>query len=242
MFDPNSAQLVSASFKGETVISGAKLTLWRAMNSTEEIIVNAEGGPKDLPDLNEYHTVVHSWKVTPSADEVRIEADADNVVDTKDHFAVSYTYVIHQNGVLTVHYAVHPQVQARWLPFVGMALQTAPGMNHARWLGLGPLDAYPNENAAAILGLWSEDLPNADLPAVKSTRWAELTPTSGAGLHVEGSPYIRLGDASGLEVLSAVAGRPSKRNRAEFPEQRLDVNDQSSFVGEFNLSLVGAAQ
>ena len=122
----------------------------------------AEGGPKDLPDLNQYHTVVHSWKVTPSADEVRIEAEADYIVDAKDHFAVSYKYLIHQNGVLSVHYVVHPQVQARWLPFVGMALNTATVMNHVRWLGLGPLDAYPNEKAAAILGLWSEDVPKSD--------------------------------------------------------------------------------
>jgi beta-galactosidase len=241
-FDPNSAQLVAASLKGKSVMNGAKLTIWRAMNSTEEIIVNAEGGPKDLPDLNNYHTVVHSWKITPSADEVRIYADADHIVGAKDHISVSYTYVIHQDGVLSVHYVVHPRVQARWLPLVGMALHTTPDMSHVRWLGLGPLDAYPNEKAAAILGLWSEDLPKSDATEVKSSRWAELTQTSGVGLHVEGSPYIRLGDASGFEVLSAVAGRPSKRNRAEFPEQRLDVNDQSSFVGEFNLTLVNVAR
>ena len=122
-----------------------------------------------------------------------------------------------------------------------MTLRTAPEINHLRWLGLGPLDAYPNEKAAAILGVWSQDLSNADANGVKATRWAELTQASGAGVRIAGSPYIRLEGGSGLQALSAVAGRPSKRNRAEDPEQRLDVNPHSSFVGEFNLSLLQAA-
>jgi beta-galactosidase len=241
-FDPRSAQLVSASFKGAPVMSGARPTIWRHMNSTEKIIVDAEGGPKDLPDLNQFHTIVHSWKVSQSSGEVRVDAVADHVADDKDHFEASYTFVVHRNGVLSVHYSIQPQVQARSLPFVGMTLSTAPAFNHVRWLGLGPLDAYPNEKAAANLGAWSEDLPKPDASEVKATRWAELTAPSGAGIRIAGAPYIRLGDASGLEVLSAVAGRPSKRNRAEFPEQRLDTNLSTSFVGEFDLSLVKGAR
>ncbi len=241
IFDPQSAQLTSAALRGVPVIAGMRPTIWRPMNSTEQIIVDAEGGVKDLPDLNQYHTVVHSWKVTRFAGEVRIEATANHIVDAKDHFDTSYTYVIRSDGELTVHYSVQPQVQARWLPFVGMTLRTAPEINHLRWLGLGPLDAYPNEKAAAILGVWSQDLSNADANGVKATRWAELTQASGAGVRIAGSPYIRLEGGSGLQALSAVAGRPSKRNRAEDPEQRLDVNPHSSFVGEFNLSLLQAA-
>jgi beta-galactosidase len=237
-FDPSTAQLIAASLKGVPLLSGAKLTIWRPMNSMEQIIVDAEDGPKDLPDLNQYHTVVHSWKVTHSASEVRIDASADHVVDAKDHFEASYTFVVHSDGVLSIHYAVQPQVQARWLPLIGVTLHTSPDMNDLKWLGLGPLDAYPNEKAAAILGVWSENLSKLSSAEVKATRWVELNEPSGAAIRLVGAPYIRLGDASGLQVLSAVAGRPSKRNRAEAPEQRLDVNPQSSFVGEFDLSLL----
>ena len=236
-FNPQSAQIASASFKGVPVMTGAQITIWRPMNSTEQVIVNAEGGAKDLPDLNAYHTVVHSWKVTQSGGEVRIEASADHIVDAHNHFAASYIYVVRGDGTLTVHYGVQPQVQARWLPFIGMTLRTAPEMQHVRWLGLGPLDAYPNEKAAAILGVWSEDLGSAHANEVKSTRWTELTGKSGTEIRLEGSPYIRLDGGTTVQALSAVAGRPSKRNRAEEPEQRLDVTDHAAFVGEFKLSL-----
>ena len=237
-FDPQTAQLSSASLGGVPALQNAKLAIWRPLNSTEQIIVNAEGGEKNLPDLNQYHTTVTSWKVNEGADEVRIEATADHVVDAKNHFAVTYSYSIHRDGVLTVHYAIRPQLQAQWLPFVGMTLGAAPAITHLHWLGLGPLDAYPNEKAAAILGVWSGDLASADIQGVKATRWAELTGNSGVGIRVEGAPYLRIDGATGVQVLSAVEGRPSKRVRPEDPAQRLDVTPNSTFVGEFNLSLL----
>lgn len=240
-FDPQTAQLASASLKGAPVITAAKLTIWRPMNFIEQFILNWAGGVKDLPDLNAYHTVVHAWKVTHAGAEVRIEASADHIVDAKDHFAVSYTYIVHPNGTLTVHYVVQPQVQAQWLPFIGMTLRTEPEIHHLRWLGLGPLDAYPNEKVAAILGVWSEESPSAGASEVKATRWAELTRDSGVGVRIEGSPYVRLDGETGLQALTSVAGRPSKRKRPDDPEQRLDVTPNVSFVGEFNLSLVKAA-
>lgn len=235
-FDPLSAQLAGASFKGAPVVTSAQLTIWRPMNSTEQIIVDAEGGVKDLPDLNAYRTEVKSWKVTQTEGEVRIEASADHVVDAHNRFSASYAYVVREDGTLTVHYAIQPQVQARWLPFIGITLHTSPEIQHLRWLGLGPLDAYPNEKAAAILGVWSEDLSGAHAGEVKATRWTELTGKPGKGIRLEGSPWIRIDQGNSLQALSAVAGRPSKRNRAEDPEQRLDVTPHASFVGEFRLS------
>ena len=236
-FDPQTAQLAGVSLNGKPVITDAKITIWRPMNSMEQIIVDAEGGVKDLPDLSQYRTVVHAWRVTQGGGEVRIEASADHIVDAKDRFTASYTYVIHGDGMLSVHYVVQPQVQARWLPFVGITLHIAPGIDQLRWLGLGPLDAYPNEKAAAIFGVWSGKLGSGDATGVKATRWAQLTEASGVGVRIDGAPYIRVEEGSGLQALSAVAGRPSKRNRAEDPEQRLDVTPLATFVGEFNLSL-----
>jgi beta-galactosidase len=229
------------SIRRQRSLANTKLTIWRPMNSTEQIILAAEGGEKNLPDLNQYRTTVSSWKVTEGTDEVRIDASADDVVDAKDHFAVAYTYTIHRDGALTVHYAIQPQLQARWLPLIGMTLGTVPAINHVRWLGLGPLDAYPNEKAAAILGVWSGDLASKDIQGVKATRWAELTGNSGVGIHVEGASYLRIDNTVGVQALSAVAGRPSKRVRPEEPAQRLDVTPNSPFVGEFNLSLMKAA-
>ena len=237
-FDPQSAQLTAASLNGVSVITGAQLTIWRPLNSTEQIIVNVEGGKRNLPDLNQYHTIVRAWHVAESADEVRIEAVADHIVDQNNHFVASYSYSIHRDGVLSIHYSVQPQVQAQWLPFVGMTVGTEPEMKHLRWLGLGPLDAYPNENVASILGIWSGDLGSSDITGVKATRWAELTAKSGIGLKVKDCPYIRLDGGSGLQALTSVVGRPSKKQRPENPELRLETNTGSSFEGEFSISLV----
>jgi beta-galactosidase len=237
-FDPKTAQLTSAMSKGKRVLTGAQFTLWRPMNSTEQIIVNAEGGEKDLPDLNRYRTVVREWHVSQTAEEVRVEAVADHIVDPKNRFTVSYRYSVHADGNLAIHYSVQPQVQATWLPFVGLTIQTAPELTHLRWLGLGPLDAYPNENVATILGVWSGTLGSGDATGMKATRWAELTEASGSGLRINGAPYIRVAGPSGIQALSSVAGRPSKRVRAEDPEQRLDTHKDASFEGQFSISFV----
>jgi beta-galactosidase len=236
-FDPQTAQLASASLDGAPIVTSTCLTLWRPLNSSEEIIMKRDD-KSPLPDLNFYHTVVRSWQVTRSADEVRIEAHADQIVDQEDHFLASYVYLIHRDGTLAIHYSVQPHVQTPWLPFVGMTIRTVPELNRLQWLGLGPTDAYPNENAAAILGVWSGNLGSEPATGVKATRWAELTSSSGNGLEVRDCPYIRLEGDSGLQALTSVLGRPSKTRRPENPEQRLDTGQGSSFQGEFTISLL----
>ncbi|HWB85083.1 MAG TPA: glycoside hydrolase family 2 TIM barrel-domain containing protein [Bryobacteraceae bacterium] len=238
-FDPQIAQLASASLNGVQVIDGASFTIWRPLGPSEVIIVGKDRA-KQLPDLNRYRTAVESWKVSESADGVEIDARANHVIDAKNHFQVSYTYSIGRDGVLSIHYSVKPQVEAEWLPLVGVTLRTPPALTHLRWLGLGPLDAYPNEKAAAIFGVWSGDLGGPTATGVKATRWAELSGTSGVVLKIEGCPYIRAGEGSGLQALSAVVGRSAKTRRPENPEDRLDTTAGSSFDGGFRVSLARA--
>ena len=79
-----------------------------------------------------------------------------------------------RDGVLRVSYSVRPRVEMPWLPEIGMELETAAGLDNLRWLGLGPLDAYPNEKSAPILGVY---------PARRSERQAPQLPalfTAGA--------------------------------------------------------------
>lgn len=147
--------------------------------------------------------------------------------------------MIRRNGVLTVHYVVRPQVRAAWLLFVGMTLRTAQEMKNLRWLGLGSLNAYPNQNGAAILGLWSEKPGHGDAGDVKATRWAELTDAAGAGVRVDGASYIRTGDGAELQVLSSVAGRPSKNHLPDDPDQCHYANRGSTFAGAWSISLLG---
>jgi beta-galactosidase len=118
-----------------------------------------------------------------------------------------------------------------------MELDTAPGLDKLRWLGLGPLDAYPNEKTAPILGVYAGSAGSDAVKGNKAIRWAELTSDQGVGVRVASSPYIRL-EGRALRVLSSVAGRPEKGRRPEAPEYRLDTGPSAAFQGGFSLALV----
>ncbi len=146
------------------------------------------------------------------------------------------------SGALQVQYVITPHIEFKWLPEVGLRLDPAPGLAAMRWAGLGPIESYPNEHAAARFGVWSARAGTDDATGVKSgVEWAELKPASGPALRITGAPYIELdpiSDGAGtLHVLSAVVGRSTKFKRPEKPEDRLDLIDGTTFSGGFTLSV-----
>jgi hypothetical protein len=73
---------------------------------------------------------------------------------------------------------------------------------------------------------------------MKAVRWAELTSSAqGAGLRVEGAPYIRM-EGRNLRVLPSVTGRSEKGRRPEAPEYRLDTGASAVFQGAFSVAPV----
>jgi beta-galactosidase len=106
---------------------------------------------------------------------------------------------------------------------------------------LGPLDAYPNEKTAPILGVYAGRTDSDTAKGMKATRWAELTGTPGSGFRVEGAPYIRL-EGRNLRVLPSVVGRSEKGRRPEAPEMRLDTGNSPVFEGAFSLTPVAPAR
>jgi beta-galactosidase len=174
--------------------------------------------------------------VAEDASGVRIEAETGQTVNERNSFNVSYVYQIGHDGVLRVHYAVRPQVEFAWLPEIGIEFETA-GLDHLRWLGLGPLDAYPNEKTAPILGIYSGLAGSDTAKGNKAIRWAELTSGQGAGVRLEGVPYIRL-EGKNLRVLPSVPGRNEKNRRPENPDYRLDTANSPVFEGAFALALI----
>jgi beta-galactosidase len=163
---------------------------------------------------------------------VRIDAEAEHTVNEKNSFSVSYVYRVGRDGVLRVEYTVRPRVEFPWLPEIGMEFETAAGLDNLRWLGLGPLDAYPNEKDRAHSGRVRGRADSDTAKGTKATRWAELTSGQGAGVRVEGSPYIRL-EGRNLRVLPSVVGRSEKGRRPEAPEYRLDTGASAVFQGGF---------
>jgi beta-galactosidase len=107
-------------------------------------------------------------------------------------------------------------------------------LDNLRWLGLGPLDAYPNERTAPILGVYAGRADSETAKGMKATRWAELTSGQGSGFRVDGAPYIRL-EGRNLRVLTSVVGRSEKGRRPEAPEYRLDTGSSAVFQGGFSL-------
>jgi beta-galactosidase len=233
-FDPASARLMSASVGTSTLITGSKFTIWRALGPNDTILLRSQAG---VADLNKYATAVKSWRVTESDSGVRIDAEAEHTVNERNAFAVTYAYEVSRDGTLSVRYSVRPRVEFPWLPEIGIEFETAAGLDSLRWLGLGPLDAYPNMKTAAILGVYSGQAGSDTVKGTKAVRWAELTSDLRAGVRVQGSPYVRL-EGRNLRVLPSVVGRSEKNRRPEAAEYRLDTGSAAEFRGSFSVTLM----
>ena len=114
------------------------------------------------------------------------------------------------------YYQILTKVAVPWLPIVGMSMQSVSGLDQVHWLGLGPYDAYPNKQAAPILGVWGGTAGSPDVTGIKAMRWMERSGSEGT-IHVSNSGYME-NDAMCPErtyILSGVFGRPEKGRRAE---------------------------
>jgi len=231
-FDPATARLISASAGAAKVISGSRFTIWRPLGANDVLTLRMQ--PDAVPDLNKYAVAVKSWNVSEEASGVCIDAEAEHTVNDKNSFSVAYSYRVGRDGVLSVEYTLKPHVEFPWLPEIGMEFETAAGLDNLRWLGLGPLDAYPNERTAPILGVYAGRTDSETAKGTKAVRWAELTSAQGAGFRVEGAPYIRL-ERRNLRVLPSVVGRSEKGRRPEATEYRLDTGPSAVFQGGFSV-------
>lgn len=240
-FDSHTAQLASATWANRLLIIGGHATVWRPLSLSEVFLYRHVPPQKPMPpDLDKYITNVKRWDISESRDGVRIDAEADHRVDERNWFTARYVYLINADGSLRVDYSITPHVELGWVPEVGMEFEVPAELNTLRWLGLGPLDAYPNEKAAAIFGVWSERAGSSEAQGVKAeVKWTELFDAKGAGLRLTGSPFIGFdGDGTKpgrLRLLSAVVGRASKFNPPESPEYRLDLSTARTFTGSFRI-------
>jgi beta-galactosidase len=239
-FSPKTAQLTSASVDGKPLVKSSSLNLWRPMNAMENAVLHAQRiDGKNLPDLNNYKVTVRDWNVQQSTTQVHITGTAEYIVNSKNSFTVSYTYDVNSDGSLTTKYGIDPKIEATFLPHAEINLQLASQLSRMRWLGLGPLDTYPNEHAAGIFGVWSTEKGSANATGPKMTRWGEMQdPARGTGtVRIENSPYLQV-EGDTLHVIAATEGRVMKNRLPEKFEQRLDVTPGRIFYGAFTLRLL----
>lgn len=237
IFNPRTGQLTSADIQGKQMITDLRPVIWRTLDRSETSAFGKENVRKAV-DLNKYTQSVKSWKIEESEGNVVIKTEVNYTVDTNNRFTTTYRYTIGADGRLDVSYQILTNVAIPWLPIVGMAVQSASELNQLHWLGLGPCDAYPNKQAAPILGLWEGKAGSTETTGIKATRWIERTGAIGC-LRIASIGYMEH-NASRPEtmyILSGVFARPEKGRKAEESVPQLSTDTGKPFVGEFSITL-----
>lgn len=237
IFNPRTGQLTSADIQGKQMITDLRPVIWRTLDRSETSAFGKENVRKAV-DLNKYTQSVKSWKIEESEGNVVIKTEVNYTVDTNNRFTTTYRYTIGADGHLDISYQILTNVAIPWLPIVGMAVQSASELNQLHWLGLGPCDAYPNKQAAPILGLWGGKAGSTETTGIKATRWIERTGAIGC-LRIASIGYMEH-NASRPEtmyILSGVFARPEKGRKAEESVPQLSTDTGKPFVGEFSITL-----
>lgn len=102
-------------------------------------------------------------------------------------------YIVHANGVMDMICTMKPQGDLPELPRLGISLPIASHFNRMSWLGLGPLDSYPDRKTANSYGLWSAKVADMFVHYPKpqenanreEVRKLSFSNTQGRGLLVE---------------------------------------------------------
>lgn len=236
-FNPSTGHLTSANVANNKLISDLKPTIWHKPDRGESSIIGSKIAGK-LPDLNRYTTNVKQWNVQENPTSVIIQATVEYVINEKNSFTANYQYQIGVDGQLFVHYEIVPKVESSSLPIVGMALQTVPELEKLHWLGLGPYDAYPNKQAAPILGVWGGAINSEDAHGNKATKWIEIAGSKGK-IHISNDGYLGHDRFNPhlVQVLSTVLGKPEKGRKPDDPALLLETNTVKPFVGEFKIGI-----
>lgn len=241
-FDKKTAGLSGITANGQALITNSRPVLWRALSISEaNLYRQAHREQPQPPDFNKYTIKLRDWQVTENGGAARIETSADYTIDERNKFSVRCDYRVTPDGALRIEYQITPQVETGWLPEIGIELETAPAFSSMRWRGLGIWDAYPNQRAAAMFGVWQARAGTPEIRGIKSdVEKVELTDAANRGLIIEGSPFVRFeadGKAAGrIRLLSAVVGRSTKFKRPERAEWQTDANQ--IFKGGFTVKAV----
>ena len=237
IFNPRTGQLTSADIQGKQMITDLRPVIWRTLDRSETSAFGKENVRKAV-DLNKYTQSVKSWKIEESEGNVVIKTEVNYTVDTNNRFTTTYRYTIGADGHLDISYQILTNVAIPWLPIVGMAVQSASELNQLHWLGLGPCDAYPNKQAAPILGLWGGKAGSTETTGIKATRWIERTGAIGC-LRIAsiGDMEHNASRPETMYILSGVFARPEKGRKAEESVPQLSTDTGKPFVGEFSITL-----
>ncbi|MGV2620824.1 UNVERIFIED_CONTAM: DUF4981 domain-containing protein [Halobacillus marinus] len=160
------------------------------------------------------------WKETPSIKEWRdaglsdmrhrlrslhYQAHADNrmevTVETRVAppslnwgLDVTYRYLVQEDGIIDLQVEGEPYGKPpETFPRIGLKMELPAGLDHVKWFGRGPGEAYIDSRQAARIGVWSKHVEELRTPYVfpqengnrHEVRWMKLHRLDGIGLQVK---------------------------------------------------------
>ncbi len=179
---------------------GFRPTVWHKLNDGDQIIKN-----RSFAQSPEKYTV-KVLSIEGNRSRVRYEINDSNSIEA--------TYIItHGQHGTTIDYELTPRLQSTYVPVVGLAYKMKNVKTLKHWYGLGPDEAYPNKQAAPLLGLWNA----SQVEGTRRMQWVEV---DGRRICCDG--YLDRDDANAKEIrlLSHVLGR-SEKGRLNYPEYQL---------------------
>ena len=196
---------------GDLLATAPRMSLWRAPTDNDRI-----GGLAQL---------WRDWGLeTLTREAVRIDVADDETTVRAEERTRSGIVITHQQrfrhspaGGLTVDETVAIPDELTDLARVGIVLETAPGLERARWFGRGPIETYPDRCRGGSVAIWQSTVSEMYVPYVRpqenggrtDVRWLELSDVSGRGFRLAfdrplqiSASHFRAGDlaASGHDV------------------------------------------
>lgn len=206
VFAKATGMLVAFGAKGNLIVTGPRLNVWRAGTDND--------GIKLMLDRADWQTSkpLVNWlalgldRLTFSLESMRLdnfgEGPAVEIIHRAsgrgewDDFCHVQRYTLLSAGELAVENTVRIGNGITDLPRVGVSLTLAPGLEALDWFGRGPWENYADRKTSTLVGCYQSIVADQYVPYILpqehghkcDVRWLSLTDVQNRGLRVTGAP------------------------------------------------------
>ncbi len=194
------------SFLGEKVLEGTpKLNFWRALIDNDIYETNQWKPVSNKTYWQKYglHWLQHrlddfSYQISDDKKQVQVIAKV-RIAPPKLAWSVLTTYIYDVYASGDVQVMIKGQLEGdtpNTFPRIGLQMKVEEALDHVKWNGRGPGEAYVDSNEANRFGVWQGTVDqlftNYSVPQENGNRhqvkWMSLSRESGTGLLVTGKP------------------------------------------------------
>lgn len=206
VFAKATGMLVAFGAKGNLIVTGPRLNVWRAGTDND--------GIKLMLDRADWQTSkpLVNWlalgldRLTLRLESLRLddcgEGPAVEIIHRAsgrgewDDFCHAQRYTLLSAGDLAVENTVRIGNGITDLPRVGVSLTLAPGLEALDWFGRGPWENYADRKTSTLVGRYQSIVADQYVPYILpqehghkcDVRWLSLTDVQNRGLRVTGAP------------------------------------------------------